>query len=147
MRTLSRGEIRAIDIFHLEKMVCPGSRSERRALACLRERLAEWGLTLHPEKMRLIEFGRNAPRNRRDRGEGKPESFTFLGVTHSCGKTGRRMEGPSAANAQLATSSSRVSDLIDSCTGIKHRTKHNWIKRSDLVLILELNVRAKALGC
>lgn len=56
------------------------------ALACLRERLAEWGLTLHPEKTRLIEFGRHASRNRRDRGEGKPESFTFLGVTHSCGK-------------------------------------------------------------
>lgn len=56
------------------------------ALECLRKRLAEWGLTLHPEKTRLIEFGRYASRNRRDRGEGKPESFTFLGVTHSCGK-------------------------------------------------------------
>ncbi len=49
------------------------------------ERLAKFGLELHPEKTRLIEFGRFARENRQQRGEGEPESFTFLGFTHSCG--------------------------------------------------------------
>jgi group II intron reverse transcriptase/maturase len=53
----------------------------------LRKRFAEFGLELHPEKTRLIEFGRFADRDRGDRGQGKPESFNFLGFTHSCGKT------------------------------------------------------------
>jgi RNA-directed DNA polymerase len=51
----------------------------------LRERLAKFGLELHPEKTRLIEFGRFATENRRKRGEGKPETFNFLGFTHICG--------------------------------------------------------------
>ncbi len=56
-------------------------------LAALRERLAEFGLALHPEKTRLIEFGRYAVRNRLRRGKGKPETFDFLGFTHCCGTT------------------------------------------------------------
>ena len=58
-----------------------------RFLAELRERFARFGLALHPDKTRLIEFGRHADRNRRDRGDGKPETFNFLGFTHSCSKT------------------------------------------------------------
>jgi len=53
----------------------------------LRERLARFGLALHPEKTRLIEFGRYAAKERSRRGEGKPETFNFLGFTHICGKT------------------------------------------------------------
>ena len=53
----------------------------------LRERMRKFGLELHPEKTRLIEFGRFAEEDRRRRGEGKPETFDFLGFTHSCGKT------------------------------------------------------------
>ena len=56
-------------------------------LAELRERFARFGLALHPDKTRLIEFGRFADQNRRGRGDGKPETFNFLGFTHSCGKT------------------------------------------------------------
>jgi RNA-directed DNA polymerase len=56
-------------------------------LADLRERLARFGLALHPDKTRLLEFGRHAATNRRARGEGKPESFHFLGFTHSCATT------------------------------------------------------------
>ncbi len=56
-----------------------------RFLEEFRERLAKFGLELHPEKTRLIEFGRFAAANRRERGEGKPESLTFLGFTHRCG--------------------------------------------------------------
>ena len=51
------------------------------------ERLAKFGLELHPEKTRMIEFGPNAAKERVARGEGKPESFTFLGFAHSCGTT------------------------------------------------------------
>jgi RNA-directed DNA polymerase len=64
---------------------------ERRAeaerfLENFRERLAKFGLELHAEKTRLIEFGRFAAQDRKQRGEGKPETFTFLGFTHFCGK-------------------------------------------------------------
>jgi RNA-directed DNA polymerase len=55
-----------------------------RFLADLRERFAKFGLELHPEKTRLIEFGRYAARNRAARGLGKPETFDFLGLTHIC---------------------------------------------------------------
>ena len=59
--------------------------SEARAfLEALRERLSGVGLTLHPTKTRLIEFGRFATSNRNKRGKGKPETFDFLGFTHIC---------------------------------------------------------------
>jgi RNA-directed DNA polymerase len=60
-----------------------------RFLADMRERMAGFGLTLHPEKTRLIEFGRQAAANRRARGLGKPETFTFLGFTHICSRSRR----------------------------------------------------------
>jgi RNA-directed DNA polymerase len=53
----------------------------------LRERFHRFNLELHPEKTRLIEFGRFAAERRERRGEGKPETFDFLGFTHMCGKT------------------------------------------------------------
>ncbi len=56
-----------------------------RFLEQLRERLAKFGLELHPDKTRLIEFGRYAAERRNKRGEGKPETFNFLGFTHICG--------------------------------------------------------------
>jgi hypothetical protein len=55
-----------------------------RFLEELRERLGKFGLELHPAKTRLIEFGRWAIAARRKRGEGKPETFDFLGFTHIC---------------------------------------------------------------
>ena len=78
------------------------------------ERLAKFGLELHPNKTRLIEFGRYAERNRYQRGEGKPETFDFLGFTHYCGtKKGRfvvwrktaskRMRETAAVKARAST--------------------------------------------
>jgi len=58
-----------------------------RFLAELRERLRKFSLELHPDKTRILEFGRYAASDRQARGEGKPESFNFLGFTHVCGKT------------------------------------------------------------
>jgi RNA-directed DNA polymerase len=59
----------------------------RRCLAALGERMAKFGLALHPEKTRLIEFGRYAEERRAERGDGPPETFDFLGFTHISGKT------------------------------------------------------------
>jgi group II intron reverse transcriptase/maturase len=58
-----------------------------RFLGELARRLAGFALRLHPDKTRLIEFGRFAAVNRRDRGLGKPEPFDFLGFTHICGRS------------------------------------------------------------
>jgi RNA-directed DNA polymerase len=58
----------------------------RRCLAALRERLAKFGLELHPEKTRLIQFGRYAAERRSERGDGPPQTFDFLGFTHISGK-------------------------------------------------------------
>jgi RNA-directed DNA polymerase len=61
----------------------------RRFLDEMRERLGKFALTLHPEKTRLIEFGRYAADSRKRRGLGKPETFNFLGFTFICGKSRR----------------------------------------------------------
>ena len=58
-----------------------------RFLQELKQRLEKFGLQLHPDKTRLIEFGRYAAERREKRGEGKPETFNFLGFTHCCGTT------------------------------------------------------------
>jgi RNA-directed DNA polymerase len=62
-----------------------------RFLEQLQERLQKFGLELNPDKTRLIEFGRYAAERRNKRGQGRPETFNFLGFTHICGtnhKTG-----------------------------------------------------------
>ena len=59
----------------------------RRFLEELRERFRKFNLELHAEKTRVIEFGRFASERRQHRGEGKPETFNFLGFTHVCDKT------------------------------------------------------------
>ena len=56
----------------------------RRCLTALRERMGKFGLELHPEKTRLLEFGRFAAERRQRRGQGRPETFDFLGFTHIC---------------------------------------------------------------
>lgn len=59
----------------------------RKCLAALKERMTKFGLELHPDKTRLIEFGRNAERQRTNRGDKPPETFDFAGFTHICGQT------------------------------------------------------------
>jgi len=85
----ARGEV--IIVRYADDLVI-GFREEsdaRRCLADLKERFAKFGLELHPEKTRLIEFGRYAEERRAKRGEGPPETFDFLGFTHISGKTRR----------------------------------------------------------
>jgi RNA-directed DNA polymerase len=61
----------------------------RRFLNAMRDRLGKFTLTLHPDKTRLIEFGRFAATDRKRRGLGKPETFAFLGFTFICGLSRR----------------------------------------------------------
>ena len=64
-------------------------RDAERFLSAVKERFGNFGLEIHPDKTRLIEFGRYAIERRRKRGWGKPETFDFLGFTHYCAETGR----------------------------------------------------------
>jgi RNA-directed DNA polymerase len=75
--------------------------------AALKERLAQFGLNLHPDKTRLIEFGRFAGSNRKARGQGKPESFDFLGFTHLCAV--RRSDGAFTVRRQTIAARQRAS--------------------------------------
>ena len=63
-----------------------GKSDARRFQAELTERMRKFDLELHPEKTPLLEFGPFAIRDRQRRGEGRPETFNFLGFTHICGK-------------------------------------------------------------
>ena len=64
-------------------------RDAERFLGAVKERFRRFELELHPDKTRLIEFGRFALANRRQRGQGRPETFDFLGFTHYCAETRR----------------------------------------------------------
>jgi group II intron reverse transcriptase/maturase len=64
-------------------------RDAKRFMDEMRQRLEQFELSLHPEKTRLIEFGRYAARDRKARGLGKPETFNFLGFTHICSRSRR----------------------------------------------------------
>ena len=74
-------------------------------LSAVRERFSEFGLELEPTKTKLIEFGRYAEQNRREKGLGKPETFVFLGFTHYCSKSkkGWFMVGRKTANKKFNT--------------------------------------------
>ena len=86
-RHRARGEV--IIVRFADDFICgfQHHRDAQRFLADFRQRMAGFGLELHPDKTRLIEFGRFAAANRAARGLGKPETFGFLGFTHMCGKT------------------------------------------------------------
>lgn len=83
----ARGYVKLIR-FADDVVVCFQSRADAADfLRDVRARLARFHLELHPEKTHLLEFGRFAASNRRDRGETKPETFSFLGFTHICSTT------------------------------------------------------------
>ena len=90
-KKLARGEVMIVRYADDAVLGFEHREEAERFLEQLRERLRKFGLELHPEKTRLIEFGRYAIERREKRGEGKPETFNFLGFTHICGtshKTG-----------------------------------------------------------
>ena len=85
------------------------------------ERLAKFGLELHADKTRLIEFGRFAALNRKQRGEGKPETFTFLGFTHFCGRYSRN----EAFIVWRITAKKRMVAKLKAIKAILQRRKHD----------------------
>jgi RNA-directed DNA polymerase len=80
----------------------------------MRARLEQFALTLHPDKTRLLEFGRRAAPNRQQRGLGKPETFTFLGFIFICGKSrqGRFLLQRKTRGDRLRTTLREVKDQL-----------------------------------
>jgi len=84
----------------------------------LRERMRKFGLELHAERTRWIEFGRFAEDNRKRRGEGKPETFDFLGFTHPREDPegpvvhGKTADDPAAAAEQTASGAAGVAQAV-----------------------------------
>lgn len=89
----------------------------------LRERLGKFALELHPEKMRLIEFGRFAAERRLRRGEGKPETFDFLGFTHICGFK----RNATGFQLRRKTKRKRKQDLLNKLAAELQRIRHQPI--------------------
>ena len=89
-------------------------RDAERYLRDVRERLARFGLSLHPDKTRLVEFGRFALLNRRQRGAGKPETFDFLGFTHYCTTTrgGRFRLGRKPVAKRVSRTLARIGEVL-----------------------------------
>lgn len=85
-RQVARGDVIAVRYADDAVLGFQYREEAERFLQDFRERLRIYGLELHPDKTRLIEFGRYAAERRAKRGEGKPETFNFLGFTHICGK-------------------------------------------------------------
>ncbi len=106
----------------------------KRFLRDLGERLAHYGLELHPDKTRLIEFGRFARENRRKRGQGKPETFDFLGMTHFCDREGevqgRSQTVPETGPPHPAADQGRASQAVarqPARDGQVDGTGHQWL--------------------
>jgi group II intron reverse transcriptase/maturase len=103
-----------------------------RFLAGWRERLQKFGLEFHPDKTRLIEFGRHAAENRKRRGEDKPEVFNFLGFTHICGKTrktGRFIVKRKTIRKRLSTKLSEVKEELRRRWHQPVAEAGRWLKR------------------
>ena len=103
----------------------------KRFLRDLGERCAEFGLELHPEKTRLVEFGRFAAANRRRLGERKPETFDFLGFTHYCAKTrkGRFRLGRKPSAKRMSRTLRRLGERLWRQRHADHWEVGKWLSR------------------
>ena len=97
----------------------------------LAERLAKFGLRLHEDKTRLMEFGRFAATNRRRRSEGRPETFDFLGFTHYCGMTldGRFMVHRKTQRGRLVRKLKELRQQLKRRRHTPLREQHGWLAR------------------
>jgi group II intron reverse transcriptase/maturase len=89
----------------------------------LAERLVKFGLELHQDKTRLIEFGRFAAANRKEQGEGKPETFDFLGFTHICAR--KRKDG--SFTVRRKTIGKRLRKKIQDVCAVLRRNRHKTV--------------------
>jgi len=98
----------------------------------LESRLQKFGLEIHADKTRLIEFGRFALANRHARGEGKPETFDFLGLTHICAR--RQKDGHFTVKRKSMAKRLRrkVKDVVATLNQVRHRPlpeQGGWLRR------------------
>lgn len=103
----------------------------RRFMDELKERMQGFELELHPEKTRLIEFGRRAETRRRARGLGRPETFDFLGFTHYCRKTrkGRFGLGRKPIAKRMTRTLQRLGDVLRKRRHDDVRITARWLGR------------------
>ena len=97
----------------------------------LRERLAKFGLDLHPDKTRLIAFGRFAKARRKERGLGKPETFDFLGMTHFCVKTlrGKFRVGRKPSRKRVKRTLMRIKEELRRRMHLRKHEVARWLGR------------------
>jgi RNA-directed DNA polymerase len=120
--------VRYADDFVAGFQIEEDARAMHRALP---ERMAKFGLELHPDKTRVIEFGRYARRDRAQQGLGKPETFTFLGFVHIAGKS---RKGTSQFQRQTSGRKMRASlaRIKKACRRRRHlpvEVQHAWLRR------------------
>jgi RNA-directed DNA polymerase len=131
-KKLARGDVIAVRYADDLVVGFQNRTDAERFLSEFRERLVRFGLELHPDKTRLVEFGRFAVRNRKQRGEGKPQTFTFLGFTHYCGN----LTSSGAFNVWRMTAKKRmVAKLKAIKAELQYRKHHRtsevgaWLRR------------------
>jgi group II intron reverse transcriptase/maturase len=98
----------------------------------LARRMERFGLVLHPEKTRLIEFGRFAAANRRERGAPKPETFDFLGFTHICGETrgsGRFIVKRKSSAKRMREALKRIREQLKRWRHLSIPAQGIWLRR------------------
>jgi RNA-directed DNA polymerase len=103
-----------------------------RFLSDLQDRFKKFSLELHPDKTRLIEFGRFAATNRQRRGDGKPETFDFLGFTHFCGVRRQARSFQLKRKTTVKRMRTRLKVLRDVLYRGRHRPFHKqaeWLSR------------------
>jgi hypothetical protein len=110
-----------------------GFQHEGDAVRCRHEldlRLRRFGLELHPDKTRLLCFGRFARDRRHARGEGKPETFDFLGFTHICGKTrnGKFMLYRLTSKPRMRARLRAIKDALYKRRHLPLRTQGRWLQ-------------------
>jgi len=103
----------------------------RRFLDEMRKRLGEFALSLHPEKTRLIEFGRFAAERRKRRGLGKPETFNFLGFTFICGTTrsGKFQLQRKTRRDRMQAKLRKIKETLRRCMHQPIPEQGNWLER------------------
>jgi RNA-directed DNA polymerase len=97
----------------------------------MRERLGKFALSLHPEKTRLIEFGRDAAESRKRRGLAKPETFNFLGFTFICGKSrrGKFLIKRKSRRDRMRAKLKEVKDVLRRCMHQPIPAQGAWLKQ------------------
>ena len=106
-------------------------RDAERFLNTVKERFESFELDIHPDKTRLLEFGRSAIQSRRQRGQGSPETFDFLGFTHYCteNRRGRFQVGRKPAAKRMSRTLKRIKEALRRRMHCKSKATARWLGR------------------